>query len=195
MSGLLLCEELQIKNLYEELDGKKRYTQKDVDRFLSKLVTSTTNFYEKDGTFCIEFTSKEKGRYKHFSFFNQNTAKWDGDLAHRFAYEIFYGLIPDDKIVHHKCHNRSCCKHLKLLTQIENVQESGHYQASKRTHCKSGLHEWIPENIRTQVINGMNSPICKMCDRISHLKYYHEHKEKINQATKLRLLKKNVKSK
>ena len=49
---------------------------------------------------------------------------WDGTQykAHRLSYIIFKGLIPQDKLIRHKCHNKSCVnpKHLIPGTYSDN---------------------------------------------------------------------------
>jgi hypothetical protein len=44
--------------------------------------------------------------------------------AHRLAYELVYGEIPDGLVVSHACNNAPCCNptHLKAVTQSENVR-------------------------------------------------------------------------
>jgi hypothetical protein len=41
-------------------------------------------------------------------------------LAHRFAYELEHGQIPEGKSVLHSCDNCRCVRHLFLGTRIEN---------------------------------------------------------------------------
>jgi len=43
--------------------------------------------------------------------------------AHRVAWQLEHGAIPEDYVVHHKCHVRSCVnpKHLELVTRAKHV--------------------------------------------------------------------------
>ena len=78
--------------------------------------------------------------------------KWDSytqklHLAHRLAYEDFWGELPRGFIVMHTCDNPSCIDpiHLRLGTKGNNLKDAydkGRYinQHTKKTHCKHG-HE------------------------------------------------------
>lgn len=46
-------------------------------------------------------------------------------LTHRFSYELYQGLVPDDKCVLHKCHNRLCVnpEHLYLGDAKDNARD------------------------------------------------------------------------
>ena len=70
-------------------------------------------------------------------------------LAHRIAYELLLGPIPEGMRLHHICQNRQCVKpaHLRLLTQSESASESS--RRAKRWSsplvCRNG-HVRTPEN-------------------------------------------------
>ena len=101
--------------------------------------------------------------------------------AHRVAYELSIGPIPDGAQVDHTCHNdtgclggyecqhRRCCNpaHLEAVTQQTNISRgnAGIHQTFK-THCPQG-HEYTPEN--TFRNNGGRG--CKVCRLAWNRKY------------------------
>ena len=84
--------------------------------------------------------------------------------AHRFAYELLVGPIPDGLQLDHLCRNRACCNpgHLEPVTDVENILRGEGPPAvnARKTHCIHG-HEFTEAN--TYVYPHFRS--CKACKR------------------------------
>lgn len=83
--------------------------------------------------------------------------------AHRFAYELLVGPIPEGLDLDHLCRNRPCVNptHLEPVTRQTNLRRAPRFNSHMRTHCVHG-HELTPENTRRER-NGY--PRCRACDR------------------------------
>jgi len=82
--------------------------------------------------------------------------------AHRAAWELFRGPIPEgDELDHFVCAEKRCVNpaHLEPVP-VKGRVNTKRYQASK-THCARG-HERTPENRRTDA--GTNKSRCRICD-------------------------------
>ena len=88
--------------------------------------------------------------------------------AHRVAYELVVGPIPEghdlDHVKARGCTNRNCVNpsHLEPVTRRVNVLrgESPVAHQAQQTHCKNG-HEFTPENTRYRA--GRNIRSCRAC--------------------------------
>lgn len=84
--------------------------------------------------------------------------------AHRYAYALLVGTIPDGKQLDHLCRNRSCVNpaHLEVVTRRENILRGVGItaQLARQTHCKRG-HLFSAEN--TYLYRGSRS--CMACQR------------------------------
>lgn len=83
--------------------------------------------------------------------------------AHRWAWELVNGKIPEGLVIDHICRNRACVAidHLRVVTQQENIM-AGLHNIDNRSHCNQS-HPFIKENIMVRK-NGKRE--CAECNRV-----------------------------
>ena len=80
---------------------------------------------------------KNRRGYGEFQFNGKRTH------AHRVAYQLFVGPIPEGYHVDHMCKNKACVRpdHLQVLTHFESTRQA----QGDKTHCPRG-HEYSEIN-------------------------------------------------
>jgi hypothetical protein len=123
------------------------YTEADVDRFFAK-VTAVAH------TACWHWRATLKADGYGQVCIDKRTRR-----AHRVAYEMAIGPIPDNLDLDHRCRERSCVNpaHLEPVTRAENLRRQG----SAVTHCPLG-HEYTVENTEIGTRGGRS---CRECGR------------------------------
>lgn len=105
-------------------------------------------------------------------------------MAHRFAYELLVGLIPEGLTLDHLCRNRRCVNplHLEPVTLRENVMRGTSTPAknAKKTHCIRG-HLLAGENL----LSVKYGRACKECNRLR----WHERRKKVLEGAMIRGMK------
>ncbi len=86
--------------------------------------------------------------------------------AHRVAYELYVGAIPEGLVIDHLCHTRLCVnyEHLEPVTFQENILRGEGLAAknARKTHCLRE-HEFTKENT---YIDKRGSRYCRKCVNI-----------------------------
>jgi hypothetical protein len=117
-----------------------------MERFWSKV--------DKTDSCWLWNASKCQNGYGRFRF------KGMARLAHRIAYELINGKIPDGMEIDHLCNNSSCVNpdHLEAVPHAENMK-----RLQKRLrYCKQG-HEYTEENT---YMTPKGHKQCKTCRKI-----------------------------
>lgn len=82
--------------------------------------------------------------------YGQFTIDYQTQLAHRIAYELFIGPIPNGLQIDHLCRVRYCVnpQHLEAVTCRENLMRGETHAArlARQTHCKNG-HAFEGQNV------------------------------------------------
>ena len=95
-------------------------------------------------------------------------------LAHRAAYRLLVGPIPDGLTIDHLCRNRACVNpvHLEPVVNRENVLRGYGPTAenARKDACIRG-HAYTPENTIERVRDGYPTRECRACNRVKQRAY------------------------
>lgn len=170
-------------NLYlAEHTGRARKVTDPVERFWSKVNKTET---------CWLWTDALDGcGYGRMAMGSRTTTTYRVS-AHRYAYELLVGDIPEGLELDHLCRVRHCVNpdHLEPVTHLVNIMrgESPVSHNGEKTHCPQG-HEYSEENTRWYTRPGADRPgrYCRECARAdnktdlthpslrNHCKYGHD---------------------
>lgn len=133
---------------------------------------------------CWPWHSPDKNGYGSI-FLNNSEKRYM--LAHRFAYELLVGPIPEGLVIDHTCHrptecdlgtscpHRRCCnpRHLEAVTTAVNNHRGNTWSGRniRKTHCPQG-HPYDEENTRR--FNGVR--VCRTCANAKTLVNYYKNR-------------------
>ena len=126
-------------------------------RFWAKVRLGSTPTHRPDLGPCWEWTGARHNK-GYGIFWRQGRSHY----AHRIAYEILVGPIPEGLESDHLCRNHACVNllHIEPVTRSVNTLRGDHWQRRK-THCPQG-HPYTPENTYLKP-NGWR--LCRACWR------------------------------
>lgn len=110
---------------------------------------------------CWLWTGAKNG--KGYGFFTIDGIQM---RAHRAAYAMFVGAIPDGLVLDHLCRVHHCVNpaHLEPVTSQENTRRG---EPANRTLCPSG-HSYEGENLK---VNSKGRRECRTCIRMQRSAY------------------------
>lgn len=131
---------------------------------------------------CWEWVGRRlRNRYGAFSYFAgpAGSRKQLNLAAHRVAYRVLVGPIPDGLVLDHLCRNVLCVNPDHLRPVVERVNLLSGFGAAalnaRKTHCKRG-HELTDETIYWQ--GGTRQ--CRICRNLRRL----ENKDRRNESNR-----------
>lgn len=125
--------------------AEHKYIQNKYTLFLSKV---NTQDYEHDRCWVWQGASKGNG-YGNVRLGDKNIT------AHRYAYALFVGDVPDDMDVCHTCDNRFCVNpdHLFLGSRKDNMSDCKEKGRTKGHH-KIPFNEKLKQEAMRLLVNG-----------------------------------------
>ena len=100
---------------------------------------------------------------------------WDSGQrpAHRKAYELLIGPIPDGLQIDHLCRNPGCVNpdHLEPVTMQENIRRGAPKGPRRKQNCKRG-HPFSGDNL--SIDPGSGDRECRTCRRAGQRRRYRE---------------------
>lgn len=134
-----------------------RLTPADRDRFRSHVSVELSGCWKWLGP----LKQTPIGPYANCHYQGRQTA------AHRVAWLLFRGPIPDGFQIDHLCRNTRCVNpdHLEPVTQRENILRGTAPAAinARKTHCIRG-HEFTPEN----TLHYAGHRACRACRKMRY---------------------------
>lgn len=105
---------------------------------------------------------KLKPNAKGYGYYNYGARPGKHKRAHRLAWEIWKGPIPDGMTIDHLCRNRLCVRpsHLEIVSMNENRRRG--LCGILKTHCVHG-HEYTLKN--TYRTPGKHDRRCRQCQQ------------------------------
>lgn len=96
-------------------------------------------------------------------------------MAHRVAYELYRGPIPEGRQLDHLCRNTLCINpwHLDPVSAEENINRGRRFE-SEKTHCPEG-HPLAGENLYLKK-NGWRE--CRICRREQYRRWVTGNRER-----------------
>ena len=99
--------------------------------------------------------------------------------AHRVAYTLVVGPIPEGLTLDHLCRNRSCVNpaHLEPVTHAENTLRGESFGAvnARRVLCQAGHQDWATSRMGADKIRRY----CRTCENARGRRYYNAAKRAI----------------